>query len=36
MINSSEYIKAKGVNKYVVARISHNKYKYVLLNKKYL
>ena len=31
---SSEYIKAKSVNKHVVAKISHNKYKDVLLNKK--
>ena len=28
--------KAKSVNKNVVAAISHNKYKDVLLNKKYL
>ena len=31
--NSSEYVKAKGVNKNVVAKISHNEYKDVLLNK---
>ena len=32
--NSSEHEKAKGVNKNVVATISHNKYKDVLLNNK--
>ena len=34
--NSSEYKKAKDVNKNVVAKISHNKYKDNLLNKKCL
>ena len=34
--NSSEYKKAKGVNKNVVAKKSHNEYKGVLLNKKCL
>ena len=33
---NSEYEKAKGVNKNVVATISHNKYTDVLLNKKCL
>ena len=32
---SSEHKKTKGVNKNVVARISHNEYKDVLLNNKY-
>ena len=32
----SEYKKPKAVNKNVVAKISHNKYKDVFLNKKYL
>ena len=31
--NSSEYVKAKSVNKNVLAKISHNEYKDVLLNK---
>ena len=30
---SSKHIKAKGLNKNVVAKISHNKYKDVLLNE---
>ena len=34
--NNSERKKAKGVNKNVVATISHNECKDVLLNKKYL
>ena len=34
--NSSEYKKAKGVSKNVAATISHNEYKNVLFNKKYL
>ena len=34
--DNSEHKKAKGVNKNVVATISHNKYKDVLLNKKCL
>ena len=34
--DNSEHKKAKGVNKNIVARISHNKYKGVLLNKKCL
>ena len=34
--DNSEYKKAKGVNRNVVAGISHNEYKDVLLNKKYL
>ena len=34
--NSSEYKKANDVNKNIVAKISHNEYKDVLLNKKYL
>ena len=33
---SSEYKKAKGVNKYVFAKASHNEYKDVLLNEKCL
>ena len=32
--NSSEYKKAKGVNKNANAKISRNKYKDVLLNEK--
>ena len=36
VIDSSEYKKAKGVNKKVVPKISHNEYKDVLLNKKCL
>ena len=32
--NSSKYEKAKGVNKNLVAKVSHNKYRNVLLNKK--
>ena len=31
-----EHEKAKGVNENVVATISHNENKYILLNKKYL
>ena len=31
--DNSEHKKVKGVNKILVARISHNEYKYVLLNK---
>ena len=34
--DNSEHKKAKGVNKNIVATISHNKYKGVLLNKKCL
>ena len=34
--DNSEYKKEKGVNRNVVATISHNKYKDVLLNKKCL
>ena len=34
--DSSEHKKAKGVNKNVVTTISHNEYKYVLLNNKCL
>ena len=34
--NNSEYKKAKGVNKNIVATINHNEYKDVLLNKKCL
>ena len=34
--DNSNHKKAKGVNKNVVATISHNKYKDVLLNKKWL
>ena len=34
--DNSEHKKAKGVNKNVVATISHNEYKDVLLNKKCL
>ena len=34
--DNSEHKKAKGVNKNVVATISHNEYKNILLNKKYL
>ena len=34
--DNSEHKKAEGVNKDVVATISHNGYKDVLLNKKYL
>ena len=34
MNNNSEHKKANGVNKSVVATISHNEYKYVLLNNK--
>ena len=36
MSNSTEFKEAKGVNKYVVAKISDNKYKDVLLNKRCL
>ena len=36
MDDNSEYKKTEGVNRNVVARISHDKYKDVLLNKKYL
>ena len=32
--DNSEHKKAKGVNKNIVATISHNEYKDVLLNKK--
>ena len=31
---NSEHKKVKGVNKNIVATISHNEYKYVLLNRK--
>ena len=34
--DSKKNKKAKGVNKNVVATISHNEYKYVLFNKKCL
>ena len=34
LVDNSEHKKAKGVNRNVVATISHNKYKYVLLNNK--
>ena len=34
--DNSKHKKAKGGNRNVVATISHNKYKYVLLNKKCL
>ena len=34
--NSSEYKKAKGVNKNVVPKITHNEYKYNFLNKNSL
>ena len=34
--DNSEYKKTKGVNRNVVARISHDEYKDVLLNKKCL
>ena len=34
--DNSEHKKAKGVNENVVATISHNEYKDVLLNKKCL
>ena len=36
VVDSSEHKKAKGMNKNVVATISHNEYKDILLNKKYL
>ena len=36
MDDSREHKKAKGVNKNVVATISHDEYKYFLLNKKCL
>ena len=36
IFDNSEHKKAKDVNKNVVATISHNEYKYVLLNKKCL
>ena len=36
LVNSNNKHKKKGVNKNVVATISHNEYKYVLLNKKCL
>ena len=35
LVDNNELKKAKGVNKNVVATISHNEYKDVLLNKKY-
>ena len=34
LVNNNEYEKAKDVNKDVVATISHNEYKDILLNKK--
>ena len=34
LIDNNEHIKTKVVNKNVVATISHNEYKDVLLNKK--
>ena len=34
LVDNCEHKKAKGVNKNVVATISHNEYKDVLLNKK--
>ena len=36
LIDNIEHKKAKGVNKNVVARISHHEYKYLVLNKKCL
>ena len=35
LVDNNELKKAKSVNKNVVATISHNEYKDVLLNKKY-
>ena len=34
LVDNNEHKKAKDVNKHVVATISHNEYKDVLLNKK--
>ena len=34
LVDNNEHKKSKGVNKNVVATISHNEYKNVLLNKK--
>ena len=34
--DNSKHKKAKGVNRDIVATLSHNEYKDVLLNKKYL
>ena len=34
--DSSEFKKAKSINKNVIAKTSNNQYKHVLLNKKYL
>ena len=34
LVDNNKHKKAKGVNKHVVATISHNEYKDVLLNKK--
>ena len=36
MSDSSEYEKAKSENKDIVAKVNHNEYKNVLLNKKFL
>ena len=36
LVDNNGYKKAKGVNKNVVATISHNEYKDVLLNEKYI
>ena len=36
LVDNTEHKKAKGVNGNVVAKISHNKYIYILLNNKYL
>ena len=35
LVDNNEHKKAEGVNKNVVATISHNEYKDVLLNKTY-
>ena len=34
LVDNNEHTKAKGVNKYIVATISHNEYKDILLNNK--
>ena len=36
LVDSSEHKKAKGVNKNVVTTISHNEYKDILLNNKWI
>ena len=36
IVDSNEYKKAKGENKSIFAKISHNEYNDVLLDKKYL